>query len=522
MTQKSAKKIGFWLALTMLLGSVIGIGIFFKNGSIQRQVDSEGWTWLAAWIVGGVMAAAAAISFSEMGFFKNTKLTGLANWAHKVGGKGYGYFISFGWSFFYFGILCVILAFFGAEVLIFFLANAFQFDISAFKIWHLVIITIFTAAFFVTVNFVSTTVSGWIQAVTTILKFVPLVLAIFIGIIAFQTHSIGGENAFALTEKSFDFKKMIMALPAVLFAYDAFLTVGSLGKKVKKPNKNIPLIVIFGMLAVIVLYTLIAISSILHNQGQIHNLLADSLPEKAKKPIIIFTFFFLLISTYGVINGFSAGFVAEMEQQRRIKLLLGISALSKKRSRNVTTAILTAGTMIVWALATFIPTIILNTDKFIDGFSNLPTVFFFALHGVTIILYLIKKVKNPEWIEEQRAQNKKGLNKFLIWTASIIGSLGFIAAFIINIALLVLALSEDTYTSSWGVFFDNGVVVSAAQELAIWLSFLAILIIAPFINYWLVKIFEKRDLIKDFDEIAGPNLDDDSEIIQTSDQNQVK
>ncbi|SFW06859.1 Uncharacterised protein [Chlamydia abortus] len=46
MNQKNVKKISFGLALTMIVGTVVGIGIFFKNISIKKTVDSEGIAWL--------------------------------------------------------------------------------------------------------------------------------------------------------------------------------------------------------------------------------------------------------------------------------------------------------------------------------------------------------------------------------------------------------------------------------------------------------------------------------------------
>ncbi|CRH25457.1 Uncharacterised protein [Chlamydia trachomatis] len=44
MTLKNARKLGFFAALAMLVGSVVGVGIFFKNNSIQKVTDSQGIT----------------------------------------------------------------------------------------------------------------------------------------------------------------------------------------------------------------------------------------------------------------------------------------------------------------------------------------------------------------------------------------------------------------------------------------------------------------------------------------------
>lgn len=512
MSIAKTKKLGFFMALTMLLGSVIGIGIFFKNGSVQRAVDGEGWTWLAAWIIGGVLAAAAAVNFSEMGFFKNSRITGLGNWSHKVGGKLYGYFITFSWGFFYFGILSIILGFFGSEIIVWFLETAFQKSFGL-KIGHHILIALTISAVFVGLNYISIKVGGWIQTVTTVLKFIPLVLTILVGIFAYSTHNNVGENqtvSNAFSVSGFSAQKIIVALPAVLFAYDSFLTVASLGKKVNNPTKNIPKIVIFGMLSVIALYTLIAISSILHNQGSVSGVLQDSLSKDLAKGLNIFTLFFLIISTFGVINGFSAGFVAEMEQQRRLELGLGVKFLNKKFSKSHATLILIITSMVFWALVIYLPAAILNTDKVIDGVSNFPTVYFFGLHGVTITLYLLKRFKDPEYVKENRGSVKKGLNNFLIYSTGVLAAFGMIAVTIISFVLLFIGISQGKSNQSWGFLLGNGVEITLVVELLFWLAYLLLLIALPLLNWVVVKALEKRDLVAEFDKIAGSNADDDN------------
>ncbi|UWV77132.1 hypothetical protein [Mycoplasmopsis cynos] len=52
----------------MIIGSVVGIGIFFKNTSISNAVSGDGLSWLIAWILGGIISISAAISFAEIYF----------------------------------------------------------------------------------------------------------------------------------------------------------------------------------------------------------------------------------------------------------------------------------------------------------------------------------------------------------------------------------------------------------------------------------------------------------------------
>lgn len=130
MTLKNARKLGFFAALAMLVGSVVGVGIFFKNNSIQKVTDSQGITWLLAWVVGGVISLIVALNFSEISFLKPSKLNGLSNWLYRSGGKKLGYFTSFSYAFFYYPIIAMTLGVILSEVLVYFIGSAAGKDVS--------------------------------------------------------------------------------------------------------------------------------------------------------------------------------------------------------------------------------------------------------------------------------------------------------------------------------------------------------------------------------------------------------
>ncbi|WDV48361.1 amino acid permease [Mesomycoplasma ovipneumoniae ATCC 29419] len=205
---QSARKLGFFAALSMLVGSVVGIGIFFKNNSIAQTTNNNGYAWLFAWIVGGIISLFAAISFSEISFLKQTKLNGLANWSYQIGGKKSGYFVLFSYGFYYLGMLSLILGIFSSEITIWFFQTASGSSFS-FPFWAHILLGAFFTILFVTTNYVSVKFSGYVALVSTVLKFVPLIIAVFAGIFFPTTHNAGGSSAFVVTEKnSFDFSKL--------------------------------------------------------------------------------------------------------------------------------------------------------------------------------------------------------------------------------------------------------------------------------------------------------------------------
>ncbi|WP_326495026.1 APC family permease [Mycoplasmopsis felis] len=488
------KKIGFFLSLMMLIGSVVGIGIFFKNGGISRAVNGDGLSWLLAWIIGGIISITAALSFAEIGSFKNTKLTGLSNWAYKVGRARFGYFTATSYTLFYWGILATVLGLFFSEIFFQFLSTITTLNFKNIPIYVHIIVGFVIMLMFIVLNYLSTVVSGYLQSIVTIIKFIPLVFALFIGILFPNTHNSDGMNAFL--KNSFTIKGIIAALPFVLFSYDAFLVSGSLSHKTKNPSKTLPKVILVGLVFVTILYTLIALSSIFHNAGFIGTLIADSISVSAAKYVTPIIFFFLIISTLGVINGISSGFTNEIRNLINSNLLFGSTKLKNKFGYTKTTFIYMGIIMTLWSLIIFIPSIVLNSDILIDGISNFTTVFFFSIYAIVILLYTIKRNKFSETTK---------MNKYLYYITAITTVIGItiieIAFIVINIEFLT-DLSK-TNPAGWGLFLDNqSNKIPAYLPILLYVIFLFTFISLPFINYYLELKINKRNLIKSFNELV--------------------
>jgi len=66
LTQKSLKKeIGLLDAISIVVGSMVGSGIFIVGADIARNTGSAGW-FIAVWVIGGIMTLIAALSYGEL------------------------------------------------------------------------------------------------------------------------------------------------------------------------------------------------------------------------------------------------------------------------------------------------------------------------------------------------------------------------------------------------------------------------------------------------------------------------
>lgn len=150
-----------------------------------------------------------------------------------------------------------------------------------------------------------------------------------------------GHNAFT-NGQGFEFTGMLAALPAVLFAYDSFLNILSMKDKVEGGTEKLPKIVIVGMVATIVLYSLIALSAILHGSGMVSGapfgaspslglgIFDQIFPNDAAVAMGKFVIVFLAVSTLGVVNGISAATVAVHEQAFHTNTVFGAKTLKAK------------------------------------------------------------------------------------------------------------------------------------------------------------------------------------------------
>ena len=61
-----AKKIGFWSATAIIVGSIIGSGVFMKPASMAAQLGSPTWLTLV-WVFAGLFSLFGALIYAELG-----------------------------------------------------------------------------------------------------------------------------------------------------------------------------------------------------------------------------------------------------------------------------------------------------------------------------------------------------------------------------------------------------------------------------------------------------------------------
>ncbi|MDE7056785.1 MAG: amino acid permease [Lactobacillus sp.] len=238
------RSLGFWSAISIVVGTIIGSGIFFKQASI---LDSAGSSTMAilAWIFGGVITLAAGLTIAEIGA-QMPYTGGLYVYIENLYGRICGFLAGWMQIIAYGPAIIASVAGFMSIMM----ANLFGLGTE----WRipLALITVIAIG---AMNFFENKVGAAFSVITTIAKMIPIAAIIIFGI--FWGH----EDAFNQTvgEISRNGGGFGVAVLATLFGYDGWILIANLGGEMKNPQKLLPKAIILGISSVLLIYTLITI-----------------------------------------------------------------------------------------------------------------------------------------------------------------------------------------------------------------------------------------------------------------------
>ena len=237
------RSLGFWSALSLVVGTVIGSGIFFKQSSVLDSAGSPSAA-LLAWLLGGLITLTAGLTIAEVGA-QMPHTGGLYVYMEQIYGKLWG-FLS-GWmqiAVYGPAIIASISAYLGILLVGFFnLRAGWQAPLSIGVIVLIGILNMFEnrwgAAF---------------QIATTLGKLLPIAAIIIFGLFYGNQNALG-QSLHTITQSTGSFG---VAVLATLFAYDGWILVANLGGEIKNPQKLLPQAIILGISMVLIAYTLVS------------------------------------------------------------------------------------------------------------------------------------------------------------------------------------------------------------------------------------------------------------------------
>ena len=240
MPQGNLKRtMGLWMATALVIGNMVGSGIFLLPASLA---GAAGPVSIIGWLFTGVGAMLLALVFARMArTFPQTG--GPYVYSRRAFGDFAGFWTAWGyWIAAWAGNAAITVAFVG-YLAVFWPALGTHNLLAA-------LVGIATIWLLTAVNVLGIKEGGRVQLVTTILKFVPLVVIAIVGLFWIDTDNLTPFSPHGT------WSAISAAAPLTLWAFIGLESATVAAGEVKDPERNIPRATIIGTLAVTVIYIL--------------------------------------------------------------------------------------------------------------------------------------------------------------------------------------------------------------------------------------------------------------------------
>lgn len=301
------KQYGIWTGIAMVVGIVIGSGVFLKAGGVLKLAGGNLKLSILAWFIGGLIMITSSFCFAVFAT-KVTKYNGAVDYVEVASNEKIGYSLAWMITSFYYPIVASIVALF---------AGSYFFKMIGLNIgltdWQNFLFAFGIITLVVIMNYLSPIIASKFQISATVVKLIPILLIAIGGLFAslIVGNDYGIINAFKNNAEGYELN-FGEAVKKTAFAYEGWVCATAINAELKDSKKNLPKALVGGTIAILVFYIVyyVSLSAILGNEA---NIIQD---EKA--PIVafqkmfgtiggsIFTFF-IMISCLGTVNGVTMG-----------------------------------------------------------------------------------------------------------------------------------------------------------------------------------------------------------------------
>lgn len=305
MENQLKKRYGLLTAIAMVVGIVIGSGVFFKAEAVLVATGGNMPLGIAAWAIVGLIMIICSYTFAIMAT-KYEKVNGVVDYAEVgVGGK-YGYYVGWFMATIYYPTLTSVLAWVSAR----FTCVLLNWDITG---GSCMVISCFFLVAIYAINALSPVVAGKFQITTTAVKLIPLLLMAVVGTVVGLTNGMTVQNFTHVVDSTVSMGGgLFSSVVAVAFAYEGWIVATSINAELRDSKKNLPKALVLGSLIVVAVYITYYIglagavtTEALMESGQAGAKMAFQNIFGSVAGSLIFVF--VIISCLGTLNGLMMG-----------------------------------------------------------------------------------------------------------------------------------------------------------------------------------------------------------------------
>lgn len=404
MENKLTKKYGLITAICMVVGIVIGSGIFFKGQTILQSTKGNVTLSALAWAIGGIVMVICASQFAVMAT-KYSKVNGVVDYAEETCGKRYAYYVGWFVTTIYYPAMTSVLAWVSAR----YFGVLFGWSLVSAEVMIL-------AGFFLimsyVVNALSPKIAGYFQVSATVVKLIPLVLMSIVGVIFGLINAPDGNVGLLIqnfvgneVSNSAGFSELFAGVCATAFAYEGWIIATSINSEIKDAKKNLPLALLLGAIIVVVIY-------IIYNIAICGGAPMADLVDDGKGAPYAFQQIFgtvggtilnvcIVVSCLGTLNGLMLGStrglysISVRNEGPAPKLFSQVDETTNMPTNSAIFGLLVCAGWLVFFYGGFISPVIAESISWFGPFSfdssELPIITIYALYIPMLVVWVIKE-----------------------------------------------------------------------------------------------------------------------------------
>ena len=299
--EKLERKYGVWTATAMVVGIVIGSGVFFKADDVLQASGGDLMTALSAWGIGGAIMVITAFVFAQIAT-RIEKVNGVVDYFEEAYGQRAGYLVAWFMTFIYYPTLVAVLAWVSANYTI---------SLMGLERGVWLLASLYLVLFFL-LNILSPVLAGKWQVSATIIKLIPLTLVAVVGLISGLISGQSVDSFSRVAQVVSEGGGLAVATLSTAFAYEGWIIATSINAELRDAKRTLPRALFFGSCLVVLIYMLyyLGISGVLSNEAVL------AAGDDAPVQVLAIVFgrlggtllsVFVIVSCLGTLNGLIMG-----------------------------------------------------------------------------------------------------------------------------------------------------------------------------------------------------------------------
>ena len=380
------------VAIALVVGTVIGSGVFFKAEAVLVKTGGNMGIGILAFLIMRVVMIISACTFGLVAQ-SHEDVEGLVGYARASCGRTYGYYVGWFMAVIYYPSLVSVLSWLPARYFGVLLG------------WEDAVIggrTMMLAGFFMivtyTMNALAPRLAGKFAIGTTTIKLIPLLLMAVVGtIVGLRSGMTQANFSHVVTQIPFS-QALFGAVVSLAFAFEGWICATSIGPELENSKKNMPRALLIGTVIVAVVYVIYYVglagavdSAVLMESGETGAKLAFQKIFGQVGGTAVFVF--VVISCWGTCNGLTMAVTRgmyDLANESGSPRLAMFKTVDPASGMAVNSAVFGLLSSVLWLVYFYFGTILNSFGPLMFDSSELPIITLYALY-IPIYIALMKR-----------------------------------------------------------------------------------------------------------------------------------